>query len=138
MMGWPWRALTLRVRVFTAHSGPFRRRMLTSEGLCRYLSALVLYHQTTSITAPIVANHELDKTAVSEEGISNKVCQSILTEQGSKRCWNARANLWAFGHSVRRQAGRAGTLHGVAEKRLTMGCNDFDMCGDTDFLFDGG
>ena len=62
----------------------------------------------------------------------------ILTEQGSKRCWNARANLWSFGHSVSRPAVGGDTLHGVAEKGLKMGCNDFDVCGDTDFLSDGG
>ena len=61
-----------------------------------------------------------------------------MTEQGSKRCWNARANLWTFSHPVGRQAGTASTLHGVAEEGLRMGCNDFDMCGDANFLSDGG
>lgn len=62
----------------------------------------------------------------------------LLTKQGSKCRWNARANLWTLSDSVSRQAVRAGTLHGVAEEGLTMGCNDFDVCGDTKFLFDGG
>lgn len=62
----------------------------------------------------------------------------MLIEQGSKRCWNARANIWTFSHPVSRRAGRASSLHRVAEEGFKMGCNDFDVCRNTDFLFDGG
>ena len=84
-----------------------------------------------------IASHELDKAAVSETDLHLLSC-SLLTEQGSKCRWNARANLWILSHPIRRQAGRRSALHRVAEGRLKMGCDDFDLRGDSDLLYDGG